>query len=113
MRIKIPADFTLAELRAFIEGEAREAPDGYYTSREWAEHFGINQGLRRELLNQAKERGLLRMTWVHREALDDRIHKKPVYALQARNDEISDSDQPIGPGLPPDPIGSGRDEDGG
>jgi len=86
VNIKIPADFTLAELRAFIEGGVQEAPEGYYTAREWAEHIGINVKLMRELLGQAKEQGLLRMIRVKREALDGKAHMVPVYALQSKSD---------------------------
>jgi hypothetical protein len=91
MNIKVPADFNLAELRAFIEGEAQEAPEGYRTAREWAEHFHINVNLMRELLNEAKKRGRLQMTSVRREALNGKSYSVPVYALQGKN-EISDSE---------------------
>jgi hypothetical protein len=90
VNIHIPADFTLKELRAFIEGKAHEAPEGYYTACEWAEHFHIGLNLMRKLLRQAKERGLLRMIQVQREALDGTSYNAPMYALQGQND-ISDS----------------------
>jgi len=91
MNICIPTDFTLSELQAFIEGEAYQAPEGYYTAREWAEHFKINVGLMRELLKQAKARGVMRMTHARRESLDGRNCPVPVYALQGKKD-ISDSE---------------------
>jgi hypothetical protein len=90
MNIKIPADFTLAELRAFIEGEAQEAPEGFYLAQEWADHFGIGIALMRKLLNQANERGLMRRMWVRRGTLHGLSCLKPVYALQGK--DISDSE---------------------
>jgi len=97
MNIHIPADFTLAELRAFIEGEVREAPEGYYTAREWAAHFGVHPKRMRALLRQAKERGLLAMARVMREALDGKDMPIPVYALAKPKVEetISDSQEAI------------------
>jgi len=93
MNIRIPADFTLSELRAFIEGEAQEAPEGYYLAQEWADHFGIGIIAMRKLLSQAKGRGLMRMMWVRRETLHSRNCLKPVYALQGK--DISDSQETI------------------
>lgn len=90
MNIKIPANFTLSELRAFIEGEAHEAPEGHYTAQEWADHFRVSVGLMRRLLNQAKVRGLLQRTEIKGETLDDKSYTKSVYALQGK-DDISDS----------------------
>jgi len=89
VNIHVPADFTLAELRAFIEGEAQEAPEGYYTTREWAEGVGVHVRLMRELLREAKKRGLLRMGWTTRESLDGKPYNAAVYALQG---QISDSE---------------------
>jgi len=94
MNIHIPADFTLAELRAFIEGEAHEAPEGYYSAREWAEGVGVDVSLMRELLKEAKERGRLRIGSARRESLDGRIYPTPVYALRGK-DDISDSQEAI------------------
>jgi hypothetical protein len=91
VNIKVPADFTLAELRAFIEGETHEAPEGYYTTREWAEGVGVHVRLMRKLLKQAKEQGLLRTSWTMRESLDGKPYSVAVYALQGKND-ISDSE---------------------
>lgn len=91
MNIHIPADFTLSELRAFIEGDAQEAPEGYHTAKEWAKHFGVNIKVMRGLLRQAKERGLLDMVKIPGVALDDKGYTVPVYALQGKN-EVSDGD---------------------
>jgi hypothetical protein len=94
VNIHIPADFTLAELRAFIEGEAQEAPEGYYTAREWAEGVGVDVSLMRELLKEAKDRGLLQIGSARRESLDGRGYTTPIYALQG---QISDSQETIQP----------------
>lgn len=92
MKIHIPADFTLAELRAFIAGEADEAPmEGYYTAREWAKHLGINVGLMRELLNEAKGQGLLQKAGAKRETLDGRPYTAIVYALQGKSEDGDDT----------------------
>jgi len=94
MKIHIPADFTLAELRAFIRGEAHEAPEGYYTAREWAARFKTHPKKMRELLVQAKAKGQLEMAKVTREALDGKPVSVPVYAfVKPKGEEpISDSD---------------------
>jgi hypothetical protein len=94
VNIHIPADFTLSELRAFIEGEAQEAPEGYYTASEWADHFCINIELMRKLLREAKEKGLLQMTKVPRQSIDEKGYMVPVYALRGK-DDISDSHKTI------------------
>lgn len=87
MKIHIPADFTLHELQAFIEGERAEAVEGYYTAEEWAEHFDINVKKMRKLLKQAKERGLLNMIRVERPTLDNKMHLVPTYALMKKEEE--------------------------
>lgn len=87
MNIHIPADFTLAELRAFIEGDEQEVPEGYHTAREWAKHFGIGIDIMRELLRQAKERDLLQMVRVRGETIDGRNYMIPVYALQNKSED--------------------------
>lgn len=87
MNIHIPADFTLDELRAFIEGEREESVEGYYTSREWAEHFELPIKRMRKLLLQAKEKGLLEMKRIPRISLDEKVHQVPTYALKKKPDE--------------------------
>lgn len=88
MEIHIPADFTLDELQAFIEGERQEAVEGHYTAKEWADHFGIHIKKMRRILKRAKEQGFLHMVRVDRLALDDKIHSVPAYALiKAQNEE--------------------------
>lgn len=89
MEIHIPADFTLGELQAFIEGERTETVEGYYTAREWADHFGIHIKKMRVLLKEAKAKGLLDMRRTERVALDDKVHRAPVYALRKAPDEES------------------------
>jgi len=87
MEIHIPADFTLAELQAFIEGEKTEAVKGYYTAAEWAEHFGIHVRKMHEILKQAKKLKRLHMIRVRRLALDDKMCSVPAYALIKKDDE--------------------------
>ncbi len=96
MNIHIPADFTLAELRAFIEGEEKAVPEGFYTAREWAKHFDIDLTSMRELLKQAKKQGLLQMTWIRRKTLDERTCRVPVYALQSKSEDPDPDKQPVG-----------------
>lgn len=83
MEIHIPADFTLGELRAFIEGEGETPPEGYYTAQEWADHFGIDVSNCRRLLNRAKKRDILDTRHATRETLDGREYKVPIYALKS------------------------------
>jgi len=93
MNIHIPADFTLNELQAFIDGQqTAEPPEGYYTAEEWADHFEIYITKMRGILKRAKAGGLLDMMHVYREALDGKPYKVPVYALQSK-DQISDSQE--------------------
>lgn len=87
MNIHIPTDFTLNELRAFIEGqEATEPPEGYWTAQEWADHFGIDITRMRKILNQAKGKGLLDMIYVQRERLDRQTRGVPAYALRMKDE---------------------------
>jgi len=93
MNIKIPADFTLSELEAFIEGqETAEPPEGYYTAQEWADRFSVYVQKMRKLLKQAQSKGLLDTMYIIRQALDGKNYKAPVYALQGK-DAISDSQE--------------------
>ena len=87
MKIHIPADFTLDELQAFIEGERQEAIEGYYTAEEWAEHFNVHIKRMRKILKRAKERGFLDMVRVNRFALDNKTYPVPVYALKKVSNE--------------------------
>ena len=87
MKIHIPADFTLDELQAFIEGERQANIEGFYTTSEWASHFGISKPRMREILSRAKEKGLLEMAWLPRVALDGKLRPVPVYALKKEPDE--------------------------
>jgi len=65
MNIHIPADFTLNELQAFIDGQqTAEPPEGYYTAEEWADHFEIYITKMRGILKRAKAGGLLDMMHV-------------------------------------------------
>jgi len=95
MNIKIPADFTLSELQAYIDGqETAEPPEGYYTAQEWADRFDIYIEKMRRLLRQAKSKGLLDTMYIIRQALDGKNYRAPVYALQGKED-ISDSQESI------------------
>jgi hypothetical protein len=87
MEVHIPADFTLDELRAFIEGEREESVEGYYTAKEWAEHFEVPIKRMRELLTRAKLKGLLDMKRLSRPSLDEKMHQVPAYALKKKLDE--------------------------
>jgi len=92
MNIHIPADFTLNELQAFIDGqETAEPPEGYYTAEEWASHFEIYITKMRKILRRAKDKELLDMTHIYREALDGKPYKVAVYALRGK--DISDSQE--------------------
>lgn len=87
MEIRIPADFTLAELKAFIGGEGEAPPEGYYTAQEWADHFGISVKSCRILLGKAKRRDILDVRHDVRETLDGRTYPAPIYALKSLEDE--------------------------
>lgn len=92
MKIHIPADFTLNELQAFIEGkEAAEPPEGYYTAQEWADHFDISITRMRKILNQAKDKGLLDMIYARRKTLDEKSGRVPVYALRTKDADNEDA----------------------
>lgn len=75
-------DFTFEEFLAFIGGEQKEAPEGFYTANEWAEHFGLSVKRMRELLKRAKDKGLLEVDRVQGTALDDKAYVVPVYGLK-------------------------------
>lgn len=82
-------EFTLAEFLAFIGGEQKETPEGFYTADEWAEHFGINIKRMRELLKRAKAKGLLEIDRAQRIALDDKPFSVPVYSLKRPDVDFS------------------------
>lgn len=78
----IPADFTLSELLAFVEGESQQAVEGYYTTGEWAEHLGIHVTRMRQLIGVAQGKGLVNRVWVRRTRIDGRPCQVPAYAFK-------------------------------
>lgn len=88
MEIPIPTDFTLEELRAFLEGqEGKEPLDGYHTTKEWCEWSGLSAKSMYELLHKAKKEEVLQITWVIRESLSGTRSRVPAYKFDIPSSE--------------------------
>jgi DNA-binding FadR family transcriptional regulator len=86
----IPPEFTLQELMAFIEGEQAEVAEGYHTSREWAEHFGVGVRRMREILREARAKDLLDVMSTRGVSdLTGRAHKTWVYAFKSKEKVVA------------------------
>lgn len=78
-QIQVPAGFTLDELLAFLQRRGPGEADGYKTSAEWAEYFGISKERISHILQQAKARKILEHTKAYRERVDDVMTPLTVY----------------------------------
>lgn len=83
---RVAATFTLDQLRAHLATEEQEVKEGFRTSKEWAEHFGVGRQKMRQLLNEAKAAGIVRVSGHRRETLDGRFFRVPVYAFEIDED---------------------------
>lgn len=80
MEIPIPAEFTLEELQALLDGqEGEKPPNGYLTLREWREHFGITAYRMNKLLHRAMKVGALLRTKLLRENIAGAMQPRPAY----------------------------------
>lgn len=78
----VPAAFTLQELMAYLRGEEEgAAPEGYRTTEEWSEHYGVHVATMRQILRDAKKADKLAHQWVKRERLDGIMQRRAVYAF--------------------------------
>lgn len=75
---RVPATFTLDELLAHLRDD-EQAPDGYWTAQEWADHFGLSAGTMRKLIREADERGVLKRSLAPRQRIDLRFVRQTVY----------------------------------
>lgn len=92
-QIQVPAGFTLDELLSFLQQRGPGEADGYRTSREWADYFGISEARIGKILIQAKARGLLKHTRAYRQRIDGIMTPVSVYQLT-----IDSHSNPAGPG---------------
>lgn len=83
---RIPANFTLGELMAYLRTEPDL--DGYKSTREWAQYFEIREDKMRLVLKEAMGAGLLLRDKAMREAMDGRIAPVPVYAFDLGDEEL-------------------------
>ncbi len=80
-----PADFTLDELLAYLK-EDTEA-EGFHTTREWTQKFGISAYRFRKIVHEARAMGILRVDRVLRARIDGIEQPITVYAFDLRTDE--------------------------
>ena len=78
--------FTLAELEASVRaaGKARIAQriaDGYKTSEQWADLWGVSTGQARRRLRQLFHKGLLEHTALPDEGMDGQVRWVPAYKI--------------------------------
>lgn len=67
-------------LAAVQEALAKEEnPEGYYTTEDWAELFGLSIGTTRKRLSQLKRLGRLEAGKVYRMNLHDIMQSRPGY----------------------------------
>jgi len=84
---RVNAGFTLDELLAHLEETSEGLADGFYTSREWAEHFGLYPETMMGLLREAKAVGRLRVAKAPRERVDGVAQLVSVYAFDLETEE--------------------------
>ena len=84
MRKKITATFTLNDLMAYLREE--ESPEGFFTLKEWAEHFECPALKMRNLMVEAKAAGALEVTRLMRERLDGVVTQVPGYRFDVEED---------------------------
>ena len=78
MRKAIAASFTLSDLLAYLQQDDK-APEGFATTREWAEHLEVRPGKLSKLMIEAKRAGVLEVSRDRRERLDGVMTPVPVY----------------------------------
>lgn len=85
---EVSAGFTLNELLAHLEENSAEGlADGFYTSGEWSEHFGLGYDAMMRLLREAKKAGRLRVAKAQRERVDGVAQLVSVYAFDLESEE--------------------------
>ena len=87
----VTAKFTLQELLAFLQ-EEEDAPEGFYTAREWADYFGTYPEKMRELMRDADAAGILLRSQAKRQRIDLVMQAQPVYAFDLTELEGQDGD---------------------
>lgn len=83
----VSAGFTLDELLAHLRASEEALAEGFYTSREWAEHFGVYTETMMGLLREAKTAGRLRVAKAPRERVDGVMQLVSVYAFDLEAEE--------------------------
>ncbi len=86
MRKSITASFTLSDLLAYLEQDEK-APEGFATSKEWAEHLDVRPGRLSQLMIEAKKAGVLEVSRDRRERLDGIMTPVPVYKFNVGEDD--------------------------
>jgi hypothetical protein len=86
---EVAAGFTLDELLAYLQSSEQGLAEGYYTSREWAEHFGIYHETMMKLLREAKRAGRLQVSKATRPRIDGVQQLVSVYAFDLEAEECS------------------------
>ena len=77
-------DFTLEELIGDIWGQNGEI-DGYFTTRELSEQWGISRDRVREILYQAQKAGyVVSRRYVKRRAIDGKLISSPAYRISKK-----------------------------
>jgi hypothetical protein len=84
---EVSAGFTLNELLAHLEESSEGLADGFYTSGEWSEHFGLSYDSMMRLLREAKRAGRLRVAKAQRERVDGVAQLVSVYAFDLEAEE--------------------------
>lgn len=79
--MEVPADFSLDELLAYLRQEPERA-EGYYSTAEWAERFGVGNKRMLMLLRQAREAGILKVSREFRMSIDGVERPTPVYRFE-------------------------------
>ena len=73
-------DWTREELLDYL-GMSADQAQGMHTKREWQDMLGLSPAAITRVLESAKERGVLRMQRIRREALDGRNALVPTYGF--------------------------------
>lgn len=86
---QVSASFTLDELLAHLRSSDEALAEGFYTSREYAEHFNLSHETMMGLLQEAKRAGRLRVAKARRERIDGVGQLVAVYAFELEAEECS------------------------
>lgn len=81
----IPATFTLNDLMAYLREE--ESPEGFFTLKEWADHFECADQKILRLMQEAKSMGVLQVTRLARERLDGVMTRVPGYRFDVEGSD--------------------------